>query len=130
MHTVRIAPVKKALQTGLYIFFRTRAKPLLICCLKWLVMVRLFSINFAFQNKERLALVSIREKDLDLYCQVRYVDKQLNNLLCGKQFVFNLREGMPPSANASGEAMQSLMHSTIEAIEKHLNSDYRFLSAV
>ena len=93
-------------------------------------MVRLFSINFSFQNKERLALVSIRGKDVDGYCQVRYVDKQLNNLLCGKQVVFNLSDGQPQSAGLSGEVVQNLMRSTVNAVKKHLDNDHRFLSAV
>lgn len=84
-------------------------------------MARLFSINFSFQNTERLALVSIREKGADLYCQVRYLDKQLNNLLGGKQFVFSLPEGLLQPANAaSSDVLQSLWYSTVEAIKSHL----------
>lgn len=84
-------------------------------------MARLFSIQFDFQNKEHIALVSVRESERDLCCQVRYTDKDLNNLLCGKQFVFNLLDGLKQPCELSGQLMQALFTATVDAIKKHLD---------
>jgi hypothetical protein len=86
-------------------------------------MVRLFSIDIDFRNEIYPALVSIREDDHDLCCQVRYIDKRVHNILPGDVLVFNLAEGIKEPKYLSTTLAKEFLRSTTDAICKHWNAD-------
>lgn len=83
-------------------------------------MARLFSVNFRFQNRDHIALVTVREKDPNFYCQIRYLDHKLNSLLAGKPFVFSLHEGMKQPTSVTNDLVQSLLSCTADAVARRL----------
>jgi hypothetical protein len=82
-------------------------------------MARLFNIEIPFQNKRYCALVSVRECEHNLNCQVRYIDKGLNEILPGDIIVFNLSEGLKQPKNLPNELARELVRCTSEAISNH-----------
>ena len=87
-------------------------------------MARLFSIEIPFKNKFYCALVSIRECEENLNCQVRYIDKGLQEIIPGDILVFNFEEGLKQPCHISGELARELVRCTSEAISDHFNKPH------
>jgi len=84
-------------------------------------MARLFTIDVPFQDKHYTALVSVVEKNHDLHCTVRYIDKALKYILPEDQLIFSLQEGLKQPKDLPGDLAQSLIVCTSEAISRHFS---------
>ncbi|HVG41095.1 MAG TPA: hypothetical protein VM888_05735 [Chitinophagaceae bacterium] len=83
-------------------------------------MTRLFSLNFTFNDKECLALVSLRQQSNELYCMVRYVNKDLQHLASGDKLVFGLDGNLKQPNHLPDELNNCLTKCTAEAISNYL----------
>ena len=83
-------------------------------------MMRLISIDIEFNNKTYLALVSVRQKEEGLACQVRYVDSELQHLLSGDLLTIDLHGDLKQPRHLPGKMAETLVDNTIKAISKRL----------
>lgn len=85
-------------------------------------MARLFTISIPFKNHEYPALVTLRNQGLDTSCLVRYIDKQLCDILPGGVLIFSLAEGLLQPLNLSNQQAEELVYCTTEAITHYLHT--------
>lgn len=83
-------------------------------------MVRLMSIYIEFGQQTYLALVSVRQKNLDFVCQVRYVDGGLHYELSPDSLVFDLNGVLKQPGHLPDATANSLMVNTIKAISRQI----------
>jgi hypothetical protein len=81
-------------------------------------MVRIFTVNFLYKEKSYTALVSFRE-GYDLSFLVRYLDKDVNNLIPDGKIIVSLLEGLKSPKQLSQEA-EEFVYQTTEAISGSL----------
>ena len=62
----------------------------------------------------------MRQQGEDFWCQVRYMDQDLDHLLPGDQLIFNLSEGLRGSTNLDRNFTRELLAKTNEAITEYL----------
>jgi hypothetical protein len=84
-------------------------------------MARLFTITIPFHNQDCPALVTLRSSGPDISCQVRYIDKRINNLLPGGVLIFSLSEGLKQPHELKDQQAEELVHCTTEAIAQYLH---------
>ncbi|OLY91725.1 hypothetical protein SAMN05444008_10318 [Cnuella takakiae] len=83
-------------------------------------MARLFSIDIPFENKHYTALVSVKEHGPDLYCTVRYIEKDLRHILSGDQLVISLKDGLKQPCHLPSELAHNLFQCTAQVLNQHL----------
>jgi hypothetical protein len=84
-------------------------------------MARLFTISIPFNNHEYPALVTLKSQGNDISCLVRYVDKQLRDILPDGVLIFSLAEGIKQPLHFSDKQVEELVFSTTEAITHYLH---------
>jgi hypothetical protein len=84
-------------------------------------MARLFTISIPFNNHEYPALVTLKSQGHDISCLVRYIDKQLRDILPGGVLIFSLAEGLKQPLDLSDRRAEELVYSTTEAITHYLH---------
>ncbi|HVF97861.1 MAG TPA: hypothetical protein VM871_11085 [Flavisolibacter sp.] len=84
--------------------------------------MRLMSLYIEFDNQTHLALVSVREKEREFVCQVRYVVNSLHYELPENLLVFDLNGVLKQPGYVMGGGVKSLMSSTVKAISQHLQA--------
>jgi hypothetical protein len=85
-------------------------------------MSRVFTINFRFKEQLVSALVNLRDKDYNLSFQVRYLDKEVAELVPGGRIEFSLSGFSGKGEIKSGRLGEELLFSTSEAITNYLQS--------
>ncbi|HEX2533643.1 MAG TPA: hypothetical protein VHK69_07905 [Chitinophagaceae bacterium] len=83
-------------------------------------MVRLVNIDIQLNDKTYCALISVRKQNLDLSCQIRYVDSGIPYIHPGDQLVINLEEGLKHPRDLPNEEAKAVVRCTTEAISKEL----------
>jgi hypothetical protein len=84
-------------------------------------MARLFTISIPYKNHEYPALVTLHTEGHDTSCLVRYVDKQLRDILPDGVLIFSLAEGLKQPLNVSDQQTEELIYCTTEAITSYLH---------
>lgn len=84
-------------------------------------MARLFTVSIPYKNHEYPALVTLRTHGADISCLVRYVDKQLCDILPGGVLIFSLAEGLKQPLDLSTKQAEELVYNTTEAIALYLH---------
>lgn len=70
-----------------------------------------------FKNQQYPALISVRSREEELVCQVRYVSKNLPFILCGDTLQYSPTEGLKQKPNYPPEFVQCIN----QAIAIHIN---------
>ncbi|HVF97720.1 MAG TPA: hypothetical protein VM871_10375 [Flavisolibacter sp.] len=83
-------------------------------------MARLMSVYIEFNRETYLALVSVRQKETEFVCQVRYVDGGLHYQLSDELLVFDLNGVIRQPDCLKNAGGGSLLSNTIQAIRKQL----------
>ena len=86
------------------------------------VMASLFTINITFKNRDYPALVSIHQQGNDLFCMVRYIDKDLQYILVGDCIIFSNKGYLKQPQDLPGELAENLVHCTTTVISEYLSS--------
>jgi hypothetical protein len=84
-------------------------------------MSRLFTVNFSFKNQNCTALVNIKEEGYDMHFHIRYLDKEIANLVPDGRVDISLASGVAHSYILSNVITSELVQTTSEAISNHLN---------
>lgn len=71
-------------------------------------MTRLCSVMIPFKNQQYPALISVRSREEELVCQVRYVSKNLPFILCGDTLQYSPTEGLKQKPNYPPEFVQCI----------------------
>lgn len=61
-----------------------------------------------FKNQQYPALISVRNREEELVCQVRYVSKNLPFILCGDTLQYSPTEGLKQNPNYPPEFVQCI----------------------
>ncbi|MFL5808655.1 MAG: hypothetical protein ACJ749_03990 [Flavisolibacter sp.] len=83
-------------------------------------MARVFSITFIYKGQPCPALVSFEPGGCDMSYLVRYLDRDISQLVPGGKIVVSLSEGIKSTKALSGLG-QDLVYRTTEAISTYLH---------
>ena len=83
-------------------------------------MSRLFTVSFPFKGQEYTALVSLSQREYDLSCSVRYLNKEAETLIPEKKIMFSLAGGMESPKRLQDKLAEELVQQTSMAISEHL----------
>ena len=86
-------------------------------------MSRLFTVSFPFRGHEYTALVSLSQREYDLSCMVRYLNKEAEALIPDKKIMFSLAGGMETPQRLDGALAEELVQQTSLAIYDHLRDN-------
>ena len=86
-------------------------------------MSRVFTLQFPFHNTLCTALVSIKDSGYNLTCIVRYITKELLQIIPDGKLMFQLSGEIFCSTNIEDDQAQELIYCTSNAIEEHLKKD-------
>lgn len=82
-------------------------------------MSRIFKLNFNFRKKTYTALVSLKTIGYDLSFLVRYLDKELSEIIPGGKLMFHL-SGIVEGADMDSLLAKELLSCTSDAISGYL----------
>jgi hypothetical protein len=91
-------------------------------------MTRVFTLQFPFRNTICTALVSIKDSGYNLTCFVRYISKELLQIIPDGKLIFQLTGEFFCSTNIETDQAQELIFCTSNAIAEHLKTDGQRLS--
>lgn len=86
-------------------------------------MVRAFTLDFPFRDKTYTALVKIKDSGYDLVCMVKYISKELQQIIPDGKLMFQLTGEFFCSTNMESDHAQELIYCTSNAIADHLRAD-------
>ena len=82
-------------------------------------MSRIFTLPFKFRKKTYTALVCLKTMGYDLLFIVRYLDKELTEIIPGGKFMFQL-SGKVEGADLESNLAKELLSCTTDAIAGYL----------
>ena len=86
------------------------------------MMARLMSLYIEFDKKTYLALISVRQKEKEFLCQVRYVENSLHYKIPAEFLVFDQNGVLQQPDDLRNTRVESLMGIIIQAITKRLQT--------
>ena len=78
-------------------------------------------MNFSFKNQNCTALVNLKEEGYDMHFHIRYLDKEIANLVPDGKLDISLASGVSHSYLLSNMITNELVQTTSEAISNHLS---------
>jgi hypothetical protein len=76
-----------------------------------------------FKNHQYPALISVRSREQELVCQVRYVSKNLPFILSGDTLQFSPTEGLKQQTNMPPELATGFVQCVTQAIATQFKTD-------
>lgn len=86
-------------------------------------MTRLCSVMIPFKNQQYPALISVRNREKEVVCQVRYVSKNLPFILAGETMQFNPSEGLKPNPNLPPELATGFVQCITQAVATQVKTE-------
>ena len=83
-------------------------------------MSRMFTVSFPFRGEEYTALVSLSNREYNLSCEVRYLNKEAEALIPEKKIMFSLVGGIESPQKLRDQLAEELVQCTTMAISEHL----------
>ncbi len=84
-------------------------------------MARLISVEIEYCDKTYFALVSVRQNEGEITCQVRYADSALHDIVSGNILVLDTHGKLKNTSTSLSERSRLLINNTVTSISRQLS---------